>query len=65
VTLKCQDCGKDVRKLTSAWSDWLKLSNLLEFLYSQELITHATYEEAFNALLRFKRYADEEDEGKE
>lgn len=60
--LKCTDCGKDVRKILSAWGDWQKLSNLLEFLYNQELITHATYETSFNALMRFKEFAMDEEE---
>lgn len=63
--LRCTDCGKDVRKVLSAWSDWQKLSDFLEFQYTQGEITEQTYEVLFNALLRFKGYAIDTDERNE
>jgi hypothetical protein len=58
--LKCTECGKEVRKILSAWDDWTKLANLLEFLFNQEQITEATYESSMNALMRFKEVAMKE-----
>jgi hypothetical protein len=60
--IKCSECGKAVREITSAWNDWYKLANLLEFLHREESISLATYESALNALMRFKEFALREDE---
>jgi hypothetical protein len=62
MTVRCEECGKDVRGRMSPWNHWHRLACLLEFLLDEQLIEEATYAKALDSLLYFKGYAVEQEE---
>lgn len=59
---KCSECGKDVVEYTGYWARWHKLYNFLGFLYNEETITQATYDEMTQELLYIKTAVVEADD---
>ncbi len=63
--LLCQECDASIHPHRDEFSSWQKLYHLFEFLYSQELISGATYENAIDTLMDLKGGAMDAAEEKE
>jgi hypothetical protein len=51
--IRCTECKSKLIKET-AYVDWLKLFNFIEFLYLETYIEGKTYEEMLNSLMTLK-----------
>lgn len=58
--MQCEDCGRRISLDVPdfRWSKWLQLSHFLHFLFTEETITEATYEDIEQALLLLKPNVD-------
>ena len=53
--LRCSECKNHIIEATK-YMDWLAIFNFFEFLYHEEYIEQATYEDMMGRLQTFKRF---------